>query len=180
MLFPGLSGRDPWAEQAGWPRKEPTWWLERSKWLLGCHAFPSFFLWALQAAEAHLLVSLSAGSPFALDLREDGRPTTGTSRGTGSCQVGVSGTAACIRWAWAPSRQGCSRYRCGKGSRATPCPWGHLALQPQPFPFLHSLNLRQESSFFPFLSHSMLEFCCLMHTGPASGYPRWQVPAPGG
>lgn len=96
--------------------------------------------------------------------------TTGTSWGAGSCQVGVSSTAACISWAWAPSRQGCSRYCCGKESRASPCPWGHLALQPQPFPFLHFLNLKQKSSFLPFLSHSTLEFCCLMHTGPASGY----------
>lgn len=105
------------------------------------------------------------------ELLTDDRNLT---RGTGCCQVGMNGTAACVGWAWAPSGQGGSRYGSGKGSWVSSCPQGHLALQPQLFLFLlqkwpHFLSLRQENYFLHFLSHATLEFCCLMHKGPAPG-----------
>lgn len=94
----------------------------------------------------------------------------GSSQGTNSCQAGMSGTATCASWSWAPvSREvaGAAEER-GDGHSFAPtrCTLGHLVLQPQLFPFLQqkgswSLSLRQEKSFLLILSLLNVAVSCI-------------------
>jgi len=96
LLFPGLGGRDPWTEQAGWLGKGAARWhttadlTGKEQRLLGCHSFLSVFVGCANRRGAFAYVPLGRVSILSLcsgPQRSLGfPPTTGAPRGTGSCE----------------------------------------------------------------------------------------------